>query len=204
MVLFLNGASGDVNPRIRGSFRDARILGTRLAGSATDALAAADSVEVAHPALACKAGIAVLPFDLSATRRRARAYVRLKEDGDRGVRAQREWGERILSADARGCLRSNLRAPVQAMRIGPVCLGMTPCELLTRVGFDIRRRARRPDTWMVSCANGDIGYVAAAEDVPRGGYEVDGAHLYYDSPQLGRSAGRVLACEAARLIRAAT
>ena len=198
-VLFLNGSAGDVNPRVRGGFRAARALGTRLAAAVVQSLRGAATTEKGDASLRCALRRVELPYGLAATRRRARAYACRNGIGDRGRTAQIEWGVRMLSADRRGRLPRFIRAPVQAMRIGPVCIVATPCELLTRVGAEIRRRAKRTRLWLASCANGDVGYVPAGDDFPQRGYEVDTAHLYYDAPQFARGVGSVLAREAAKL-----
>ncbi|GAF94672.1 unnamed protein product, partial [marine sediment metagenome] len=90
---------------------------------------------------------------------------------------------------------------IQALAIGPVRILGTPCELLTGVGAEARRRSRLPDLWVLSYANGDVGYVPAPKDFPKGGYEVTGAHMFYDSPRFARNVGTVLAREAARILR---
>ena len=200
VVVFLNGSAGDVNPRRRDGFRAARLLGTRLGRAAARALKSASATEAGPGLLGATLRRVELPYDLGAARRRARAYLRMESDGDRGCRAQMEWAGRVLAADLRGTLPRFIRAPVQAVRIGPVGVVGAPCELLTRVGEDIRRRGGRPLLWMASCANGDVGYIPAPEDFPRGKYEVETAHLYYDAPPFAQRVGVVLAREAAHLM----
>jgi neutral ceramidase len=79
-----------------------------------------------------------------------------------------EWTEEILPVlDSRP---ETLDAEVQAMRIGDVWLAANPSELFTTLGLEIERRWMRSDLFMLSYANGSIGYLPDAHDVERRTY----------------------------------
>lgn len=61
---------------------------------------------------------------------------------------------------------------VQGIRIGDCALISSPAEVCTRVGLNIKRASPFEHTFVVGFSNGYVHYGPAAEDYPRGGYEV--------------------------------
>jgi hypothetical protein len=61
---------------------------------------------------------------------------------------------------------------VQGIRIGECALITCPAEVCTQVGLNIKRASPFPYTFVVAFSNGYVHYGPAAEDYPRGGYEV--------------------------------
>ncbi|HET6487370.1 MAG TPA: hypothetical protein VFH83_13165, partial [Spirochaetia bacterium] len=61
---------------------------------------------------------------------------------------------------------------IQAMRIGEVALTAVPAELFTWNGMRIKTGSPVKPAYVVTCANGMIGYVGTPDAYGRGGYEV--------------------------------
>jgi hypothetical protein len=61
---------------------------------------------------------------------------------------------------------------VQGIRIGDCVLLTSPAEVCTQVGLNIKRDSPFEHTFVVAFSNGYVHYGPAAEDYPRGGYEV--------------------------------
>jgi len=61
--------------------------------------------------------------------------------------------------------------PVQAMRIGEVCIGMLPCEVLCEIGLEFKGRSPIQPAFMVSLAHGYFGYLPPPRQHDLGGYE---------------------------------
>jgi hypothetical protein len=79
-----------------------------------------------------------------------------------------EWTADILPVlDSRP---ETLEAEVQALRIGDVWLVANPAELFTTLGLEVRRRWTEDDLFMLSYANGSIGYLPDAHDIERRTY----------------------------------
>ena len=76
---------------------------------------------------------------------------------------------------------------VQCLRLGDLAIIGLPVEPFNAVGLAMRRLARTGGTgprvvWCAGYANGCHGYLAPADEHPRGGYEIQNAHRYYKRP----------------------
>ena len=63
------------------------------------------------------------------------------------------------------------KAPVQALRIGGICIGTTPTETFAETGVEFRKRCPFPDSFMVELAHGYYGYMPTPRHFELGGYE---------------------------------
>lgn len=61
--------------------------------------------------------------------------------------------------------------PVQLLRVGDVCIGTMPCEVLVEIGLDFKRRSPLPRSFMVELAHGYFGYLPTPRQHQLGGYE---------------------------------
>lgn len=79
-----------------------------------------------------------------------------------------EWTDLILpDLDTRP---ETLAAEVQAIRNGDVFFSANPAELFTSFGLEVRRCWAREDLFMLSYANGGIGYLPDAHHIERRSY----------------------------------
>jgi hypothetical protein len=88
-------------------------------------------------------------------------------------------------------------AEVQTIAIGRAALVAIPGELFCQFGLDIKRASPFPTTFVVTCANGMVGYLPTPEAFKGGGYEVRLAR----SSQLVPDAGNQLVGEALQLLQ---
>lgn len=63
------------------------------------------------------------------------------------------------------------KLPVQAFRIGEVCLGTSPCETFAEIGMEFRERSPFEKSFMIELANGYYGYLPTPRHFELGGYE---------------------------------
>jgi hypothetical protein len=63
------------------------------------------------------------------------------------------------------------KTPVQALLIGDVCIGTTPCETFAETGMEFRKRSPFPKSFMVELAHGYYGYMPTPRHFELGGYE---------------------------------
>jgi hypothetical protein len=61
--------------------------------------------------------------------------------------------------------------PVQAIRIGDLCIGTSPCETFVETGLAFKKRSAFPSSFMVELAHGYFGYLPTPRHFPLGGYE---------------------------------
>jgi hypothetical protein len=61
--------------------------------------------------------------------------------------------------------------PLQAMRIGSVCLGTMPCEVFCEIGLEFKERSPIQPAFMVELAHGYFGYLPTPRQIQLGGYE---------------------------------
>lgn len=61
--------------------------------------------------------------------------------------------------------------PLQVLRIGDVCIGTMPCEVLVEIGLEFKRRSPLPNSFMVELAHGYFGYLPTPRQHQLGGYE---------------------------------
>ncbi len=60
---------------------------------------------------------------------------------------------------------------LQILRIGDVCLGTMPCEVLCEIGLDFKKRSPLQPAFLVSLAHGYFGYLPTPRQHALGGYE---------------------------------
>jgi hypothetical protein len=60
---------------------------------------------------------------------------------------------------------------LQVLRIGEVCIGTMPCEVLCEIGLDFKKRSPLQPAFLVSLAHGYLGYLPTPHQHSLGGYE---------------------------------
>ena len=192
-ALFVNGAAGDINPRITGGTFDdvdelGRELGTAVADAAITAAAQTEATISWHRRrldlpLIPPAGVARAAYQGAILSLK----VALKSGGDEWIRrvprAQLEWSRAYLKAALNPNRSPTQSFEIQGLRIGAlIWLGMEG-EIFSRYQLDLEAAHAGP---LVLCgfANGCVGYVPTSEEYDRRGYEVDTAYRVYPSVQM--------------------
>jgi hypothetical protein len=173
VVVFLNGASGDVT---QVDNRDplanrrpqpfAEFVGGRIGAEALKVLLSMDRGSLTPVAARTK---------LLSIPRRAPAPERVQkclEIVQRERRDPTEWAfaKEIVLLDAKIAREPVAEVEVQAVQVGPVVFVTDPAEFFCQFGLDLKARSRFPFTFPVSLANGCVGYVPTEEAFgPRGG-----------------------------------
>ncbi len=63
------------------------------------------------------------------------------------------------------------KAPVQALRIGDIVIGSSPCETFAETGLEFKQRSPFKHSFMVELAHGYYGYLPTPRHFELGGYE---------------------------------
>lgn len=195
-ALFLQGACGDVNPRLRGpDWEFVRRSGTILGCEAARVLVDVTSREATGRLRVASRRVglpALLPESVEA----ARAEVARLEDEVTRLRAEPPPGGSLWWAEHRleqarlrlESLESGVRLPdvqaeLMAIAVGDVCLVTAPGEVFNEIGRTVKARSPFARTLFVGYANGSIGYVPTRTAYAEGGYEV--THACRVGPQAG-------------------
>jgi hypothetical protein len=78
----------------------------------------------------------------------------------------------------------DVKAPLemQCISVGDTALVSAGAEIFVKTGLQVKHRSPWANTIFAAYTNGCLGYIPLAEDYPRGGYEVQEAHLGYRLP----------------------
>lgn len=175
VALMSNGTSGDVNnisfrvPRPgQGPYVQMRAVAEDVAAKVHAALAKAeyrDRVTLAaayrEPMIASRRPT---PEQLDWARKTIAEKAATAPKGDLPV----IYAERTLRlAEA----PATVAVPLQVFRIGEVCVGTMPCEVLCEIGLDFKKRSPLQPAWLVSLTHGYMGYLPTPRQHALGGYE---------------------------------
>ena len=188
LALFVNGACGDVNPRIaNGSFADVDRLGEELGRAVLEGRAEATPVDAsalrwAHERLDLP--LRPLPPRWRAEAEKLKWHLRARlARGGEVPTAQLKWVVAMEKWVKAGAARARVQPfEIQALALGELVLLGMEGELFARYQLDLEV-AHGPAV-LCGFANGCIGYVPTADEYARGGYEIDLAYKVYPSVQM--------------------
>ncbi len=195
-AVFVNGACGDINPRLtHAGFAQVEELGSELGAAVVQGVSDATPLEAAT--VCCAHAVIELPLCPPPSRLRAEAAARMArwrlavgrrwhQDMDRPalrvLEARASWAEDRLAWQRAGADRNRwMPFEIQALRVGDVILLGMEGEIFVRYQLELEQ-AQRP-VMVCGYANGCTGYIPAAEAYRSGGYEVDQAYKVYPSVQ---------------------
>ena len=195
-ALFINGACGDVNPRITGgSFADVEALGQELGRAVLEGRDAAASLDVsalrwAHERLDLP--LRPLPSRWCAEAEKLKWHLRARlARGGEVAKAQFEWAVAMRKWVWAGAECARVQPfEMQALALGELVLLGVEGELFARYQLDLE--AAHGSAVLCGFANGCIGYVPTADEYARGGYEIDIAYKVYPSVQMIAPASEAL------------
>jgi neutral ceramidase len=189
-ALYVNGAAGDINPRITGgTFDDVDLLGRELGAIVAQAASSATCLAPAPVAWhSRRLDLPLLPPPAAARALCEQTILKLKatlksggdEWAQRVPRAQLEWSQACLEVARKPLTPETQSFEIQGLRIGGLLWLAMEGEIFSRYQLDLEADQVGP---LVFCgfANGCIGYVPTREEYDRGGYEVDTAYKVYPS-----------------------
>ena len=187
-TLFINGACGDVNPRITGgSFADVDALGQELGRAVLEGRDAAAPLEVSaiswvHERLDLP--LRPLPPRWRTEVEKLKWHLRARlARGGEASKAQLEWAVAMRKWVRTGTGHTQVQPfEMQALALGELVFLGVEGELFARYQLDLE--AAHGPAVLCGFANGCIGYVPTADEYARGGYEIDLAYKFYPSVQM--------------------
>ena len=196
---FLAGCSGDINPYPRGEFRHMEQHGRQLGCAVTQAaldIEVEDMVEDARIAVArdeFKFPLSKLPSLDEAKEKLKEAQAAAVEEiakakeaaGGNPIDEKKalDWfterklrgAEALVEALESGETELGVAAETQALAIGDCAIVGMPGEIFVKIGMAVAEKSPFPGTISISHANGAVGYVPTADQIPLGGYEIERA-----------------------------
>jgi hypothetical protein len=85
-----------------------------------------------------------------------------------------------------------VKALVQAIRVGKLGIGASPCETFVEIGLEIKRKSPLRPTFIIELANGYNGYLPTPEQHRLGGYETWRARSSYLEVEASRQVSATL------------
>lgn len=187
LALFVNGACGDINPRIaNGSFADVEHLGEELGRAVLAGRDAATPLDISVLRWARERldlPLRTLPPRWRAEVNKFKLQLRAMLTQSEAAKAQLEWAAALCKwvRTGAGCARVQ-PFEIQALALGELVLLGVEGELFARYQLDLE--AVHGPAVLCGVANGCIGYVPTADEYGRGGYEIDQAYKFYPSVQM--------------------
>ena len=196
--IFIQGATGNIDPRSRGSFEVAEEHGRAMGRSAFDALRHAPSIadaRIATRKLALDLKLKDFSADLAIARECA-AQTQASLDNHRGgdgyqLKRLRDHHAQSLAAltalealeeqnrrDRRVDMTSReLATAMSIVTLGNLAIVGIPGELFVELGLAIKANPHFAQTFVAGYCNDLIGYLPTRAAYPEGGYEVDTARI---------------------------
>jgi neutral ceramidase len=200
----VNGAAGDVNPRMAGrGFPAVDVAGEEI-GAAALALWRHAHGSTGAATVAAAQAFVPLTFQPLAGREELVALWRQWKRIERseapesvafrgGAITHLEHTRRLARLHWGSDPLPDLVAEVQALRIGPVIVAALPGEFFANFGRQVKASAPTVPVLVAGWTNDNLGYFPTRDAYPQGGYEVEVAYRYYGypaawSPQSGEAA----------------
>lgn len=200
MAVFLNGAGGDINPRIRGGYQAAAETGHALAREVLRV--ARDSESTGEIEIGAGQKMVDFPQQPLPTLEKARENLESQEreldsaeksgvsPGElRWKVAYRDWAREVLDMVEAG-QQPRVSGEIQTIRLGEAALVGLPGEPFAELGLRIKFRSPFEPTLLVGYANGCVAYLPTEQAFAEGGYEPDTACRFYGTvpfkPELPR------------------
>ena len=196
--IFLQGATGNIDPRNRGNFQVAEQYGRAMGRGAFDALEHAPSIgasRIATRRIALNLKLKDLAADLAIARNCA-AQTQASLDNHRGgdgYHLKRLRDHHALSLSALTSLealeeqnrrdrrvdmaRSELATAMTLVTVGNLAIVGIPGELFVELGLAIKATPYFDQTFVAGYCNDLIGYIPTSAAYAEGGYEVDTARI---------------------------
>lgn len=179
MVVFLNGACGDVtqvdnlSPYVGRDFgeRSARLVGGRVGAEALKVLFIMAPGELVPVSAATK--VLSIPRRRPNPERLRRAMEIAQTDPSQAEPTEWTFAKETVLLDALLAREPVAKVEVQAVQVGPAVFLTNPAEFFCQYGLDLKARSPFPFTFPVELANGCVGYVPTEEAMNEhgGGYE---------------------------------
>ncbi|MFZ2060738.1 MAG: neutral/alkaline non-lysosomal ceramidase N-terminal domain-containing protein [Candidatus Binatus sp.] len=203
--IFIQGATGNIDPRSRGNFEVAEHHGRAMGRGAFDALRHAPSItdaRIAARRIALNLKLKDFSADLSVARACADQTLASLDNhrGGDGYQLKRLRDHHAQSQAALAALealeeqnrrdrrvdmtRRELATAMTLVTVGNLAIVGIPGELFVELGLAIRANPHFARTFVAGYCNDLIGYIPTRAAYPEGGYEIDAARIASGSGEM--------------------
>ncbi len=194
-ALFINGACGDINPRItNGNFTHVNALGRELGIAVVAGLESVEEVTGIYKGHRANIDLPLIEPPSQWYLRAEKMLLQVKREvkkiihsgGDVGagkiLEAQLEWIKTLIAKIHNGCIAESQPFEIQLLTLGGIRLIGMEGEMFSRYQLDIE--AAHDKVILCGYANGCVGYIPTADEYTHGGYEIDAAYKVFPSVQM--------------------
>jgi len=185
-VLFFNGGSGDIDPKLRGSFEDAKAIGEGLAKELLLIYKVYDGKKVSEN-ISYEEVKMTIPYTWQPTIAEAednlKKYKQKLNDSKNDIEKKINtafflWASEVVAKVKDKSLPSLLEINVTLVKIGEVLFVSIPLEIFSSISLHLRKYFGKYSLFVVSYGNGYTGYLADKAAHYEGGYEIEDWHKY--------------------------
>ncbi len=186
-LFFFNGGSGDVDPILRGGFREAKKIGYHLGEDIIRAISKNAVKSSGEPELVLEKDFLIeykLPFR-TVDEWKENYRLHLKEYKNSKTKEERKikkafllWAEEMLEKAKMGKVKTSKSVKLSLLKFENLLFLFTPFEIFSSISRKIRALAKPYEIYITSYTNGYSGYMPDREAFFEGGYEVLEWHKY--------------------------
>jgi hypothetical protein len=185
-VIFFNGGSGDIDPKLRGSFEDAKAIGEGLAKELLLIYKVYDGKKVSEN-ISCEEVKMTIPYTWQPTIVEAednlKEYKQKLNDSKDNIEKKINtafflWASEVVAKVKDKSLPSSLEINVTLVKLGEILFVSIPLEIFSSISLRLRKYFGKYFLFVVSYGNGYKGYLADKSAHYEGGYEIEDWHKY--------------------------
>ncbi len=185
-ILFFNGGSGDVDPKRRGSFEDAKYTGNKLAEEILLNFQVYQGKRLNTDIHYTSAALRI-PYDWQPTVEEAKENfenysLRFQNASSKEEKkiagAFKQWASEVLEKVKDNTLPKELELQITSLTIGEIMFIAVPLEIFSSITLKLRRFFSDYSLFVISYGNGYHGYLSDKVAHFEGGYEIEDWHKY--------------------------
>lgn len=175
VAIMANGTSGDINNinfrkpgAAKPPYGQMRFVAEDVARKVNDAVSKAswkDGGELQAVYRELEIPLRRIDADLLAWAKTAEARAKQNPGADMVASAYADRVQQLAAA------QKDPLSPLQAFRIGDICIGTTACETFAEIGLEFKKRSPIAHSFMVELNHGYLGYLPTPRHFELGGYE---------------------------------
>lgn len=182
MALFVNGATGDLNPRMDNntSPENTDLEGEKLGNAVLSAILLPDAGETD---LRAAEGVIRVPFrDRNVTKEHIAEEVKRKSSDITEFFTWKEmlqtWAGKVYEMIERGVVKEAFPFKINTVKIGNAVLFITQGELFVKYQIELKKLFPDHHVFCITYAHGTGAYIPTADVFKMKGYEADQAYIY--------------------------
>lgn len=209
IILFFNGACGNINPNVRGGAWEEMTKLGEMIGKAAAEIADAITTSDTHTISAIDQNVELqlripnyegIEFELESFRNRAVELAESDTVSKKANNAMIWWAEETIDILKHQTIPESIPLEIQVLKLGELIIVGIGGEVFCQIGLNIKQQSGAP-TFIVGYANHDIGYIPTRKAFEEGGYEITSAYRYYGNFMITRDADHIVESTAVHLIK---